>query len=193
MNYGDRDGSEIISGDEGNLVPVENLSVEANDESGLESTLEPIADPIPASELVDESAAVALEVAGAAVDEPKPEPNNPVEPAFGVTEQQIVVDQTQPSGWQRIRSFLLGGSADAASRLNKLTQAIEDAPEASVNYVLRAELYMDLREYALAQADFQRAYELSDTQFELADWGLLEQAMRDRALTGLDKVKRWLR
>ena len=79
------------------------------------------------------------------------------------------------------------------ARLNHLTQAIDDNPEAYVNYVLRAELYMQIREYALAHADFQRAYDLSDTQFELADWGFLEQAIRDRALAGLEKVQRRLR
>ena len=66
-------------------------------------------------------------------------------------------------------------------------------PESPVNYVLRAEVYTDLREYALAQADFQRAIELAQVQFELADWGFLDQAMRDRAVTGLEKVQRRLR
>jgi hypothetical protein len=101
--------------------------------------------------------------------------------------------QPQLTGWQRVQSIFFGSSADTAARLNNLTQAVEDAPDSAVNYVLRAEVYMDLREYALAQADFQRAVDLAQVQFELADWGFLDQAMRDRAVTGLEKVQRRLR
>jgi len=123
------------------------------------------------------------------VSEPLPSTPDVVENA--VSEKETL-KPAQSSGWQRVRSFFIGGSADDIGRLNNLTQAIEDAPESAVNYVLRAELYMNMREYALAQLDFQRAYELAETQFELADWGLLDQVMRDRALTGLEKVQRRL-
>lgn len=118
----------------------------------------------------------------------------PDEAQEAVVEQKTLqLPKQQVSGWQRIRRFFLGSFAEDIARINNLTQAIEDAPESSVNYVLRAELYMKIREYVLAQLDFQRAYELAETQFELADWGLLDQVMRDRALTGLEKVQRRLR
>ena len=84
------------------------------------------------------------------------------------------------------------GPADMSARLESLTQAVAEAPESAANYVLRGELYMELREYALAQSDFQSAYEIAEAHFEIADWGFLEQAMRDRAVAGLDKVQRRL-
>lgn len=118
----------------------------------------------------------------------------PYEAQEAVVEQKTLqLPKQQVSGWQQILRFFLGSFAEDIARINNLTQAIEDAPESSVNYVLRAELYMKIREYALAQLDFQRAYELSETNFELADWGLVEQVMRDRALTGLEKVQRRLK
>ncbi len=112
-----------------------------------------------------------------------------------IEEVQEIVQTPAPrrSVWQRLRSRLVGGSSDAASRLEHLTRAIENSPETAANYVLRGEIYMDMREYALAHADFQRGYSVAEAQFEVADWGLLEQAMRDRALAGLDKAQRRLR
>jgi len=181
LNYGDIEDDEIVSGDEENFVPAEDVATEV-DES---TEIEPVVDPDPLAEVV--AAPDRVDIA----DMPQSEPINavPIEQTqFGIEEKP----KPQTSAWQRILN-LFGGSSDVTARLNKLTHAIEDAPEASVNYVLRAELYMHLREYALAQTDFQRGYELADLQFDMADWGLLEQAMRDRALTGLDKVKRRLR
>lgn len=114
-----------------------------------------------------------------------------VEPVFNVQEPVEVV--TPPSFWQRLQRLFVGSPTDVAARLEQLTRAINDSPDAAVNYVLRGEVYMDMGEYALAHADFQRGYEIAEAHFEIADWGLLDQALRDRALAGLNKAQRRLR
>jgi hypothetical protein len=92
--------------------------------------------------------------------------------------------------WKRLRRWFLPNRDDVLLRLDELTDAIAMSPEAVSNYVLRGELYLELREGELAEADFQRGYELAEAQFEAADWGLMEQVMRDRALAGLQRVGR---
>lgn len=92
--------------------------------------------------------------------------------------------------WEQVWRWFFPSRDDHMARLNELTDAIALSPEAASNYVLRGELYLDMREYALAEADFQRGYELAEAQFEVADWGVMEQVMRDRALVGLQKVGR---
>ena len=193
MNQGDTDDTEIVSGDEGDLTPIHDIAepeIEAADNSAEAYT--------PSAQIEQPPTDIAPD--HEVLDEPQQSDwQSPVveEPTFRVEETSEFLEPEQaksrPSGWQQIRSFFFGGSADVTARLNNLTQSIEDAPESAVNYILRADLYMGLREYALAQADFQRAVELADTQFELADWGVLDQVMRDRALAGLDKVQRRLR
>jgi tetratricopeptide (TPR) repeat protein len=202
LNHGDTDDTEIVSGDEGDLPPVEDIAIEANTDPQVEQAVEPTAVGNPLSEVIDQPVTLVNENVSA-------EPQQQVETNFDwqspAAEQPLVLVETisevtepekvksQPNGWQQVRNFFFAGVAGEAARLSNLTQSIEDAPESAVNYILRAELYMGLREYALAQADFQRAVELADTQFELADWGLLDQVMRDRALAGLDKAQRRLR
>ncbi len=183
----DTENTEIVEGDEGNLSPVTNFDAEDTDLV--------VVQPDVAPEVVNQEIGETQDVVLGSSDEQVPvvggDVPNVVEEV--VAEQKTLQLPQQVSGWQRVQRFFLGSFAEDITRLNNLTQAIEDAPESSVNYVLRAELYMKMREYALAQLDFQRAYELAETHFELADWGLLEQVMRDRALTGLDKVQRRLR
>lgn len=196
--------AEIVDGGEGNLAPVHDMDVEASlNEAAAVETAEQHSDVTstfesseiipgddnqspPIEDVVNSDAVIETPVDQAAVIDL---PNEEDVPKEQVTLQ---LPKQQVSGWQRFRQLLGGGSADIANRMQHLTQAIEDAPDSPVNYVLRAELYMKVREYALAQADFQRAYELADVQFELADWGLVDQVMRDRALAGLEKVKRRL-
>src|SRR5262249_26847283 len=101
-------------------------------------------------------------------------------------------------GWRRLMKTLLGGlgwagKADFTERIRYLNQAIDAAPETSSNYVLPGEVYFEAGEYALAQADFQRAYDLAVGQFERSNWGLMAQAMRDRALAGLEKSEKKLK
>jgi len=202
LNHGDTDDTEIVSGDEGDLTPIHDIAIGADDNSGIEEGVEPTAVISPPSEMVDQPATVADE---GDISEPQSQTETNVDWQSPLVEEPLVVLETvsevsepekvksRPNGWQQVRNFFFGGSANVSARLNNLTQTIEEVPESAVNYVLRAEAYMDLREYALAQANFQRAIELAETQFELADWGLLDQVMRDRALIGLEKVRRRLR
>jgi hypothetical protein len=196
LNHGDTDDTEIVSGDEGDLTPIHDIA-----DPEIEEVANSVEAYMPPSEVEDQPSTEIVE--NEPTDEPPLIETHP-EWRSSVAEEQVILVETssevpepekvksQPTGWQQIRNFFFGGSADVTARLNNLTQSIEDAPESAVNYVLRAELYMGLREYALAQADFQRASELAEVQFELADWGLLDQVMRDRALAGLDKVQRRL-
>jgi tetratricopeptide (TPR) repeat protein len=201
--------AEIVDWGEGNLAPVHDMDVEAslNEAAAVETaeqhgdattTFEsseiipgdenqstPIQDIVNSDSLVDEVIETPVDQADV-IDLPDEEDVPKEQATLQLPKQKV-------SGWQRLWQFIGGGSADIANRMHHLTQAIEDAPESPVNYVLRAELYLKMREYALAQADFQRAYELADVQFQLADWGLVDQVMRDRALAGLEKVKRRLR
>lgn len=200
MNHSDTDDTEIISGDEGDPTPIHDIAVDANANPELEPVVEPVIEyqPPPETEVVDQPEILTND-SEIAEQPPQPETNFDWQ-SQTPNEESLVPESFTPekvkpqlTGWQQIRSFFFGGSAAEAVRLNNLTQSIEDAPESAVNYVLRAELYMGLREYALAQSDFQRAIEVAEIQFELADWGLLDQVTRDRALTGLDKVQRRLR
>ena len=96
------------------------------------------------------------------------------------------------SVWIKIRRIIFGDADQAAERIRHLDAAIENAADTPANYVLRGELYLNLREYALARRDFQRAHELSEAQFQQSDWGLMAQAMEDRALIGLQTVEKKL-
>ncbi|MEO8612939.1 MAG: hypothetical protein ABI690_33915 [Chloroflexota bacterium] len=86
----------------------------------------------------------------------------------------------------------MGDSEAVAERIRQLDSAIEKAVDTPTNYVLRGELYLSAREYALAKRDFQRAQELAAAQFESSDWGLMAQAMEDRAWMGLQKAEQKL-
>jgi tetratricopeptide (TPR) repeat protein len=94
--------------------------------------------------------------------------------------------------WERIRRTILGNAGNLAERIRHLDTAIEHAADTPANYVLRGELYLSAKEYALAKRDFQRAHELAETQFQSSDWGLMAQAMEDRALIGLQKAEKKL-
>jgi hypothetical protein len=99
--------------------------------------------------------------------------------------------------WARLRRMVLGGAnrlddVTFMERIRQLDYAIENAPDTPTNYVLRGELYLSAGEYALAQADFQRGYDLAVRDFERSDWGLIAQAMQDRAQAGLQKASQKL-
>ena len=75
--------------------------------------------------------------------------------------------------------------AAAPSRIDVLTEAIEQAPSAPVNYVLRGELLLDGQDYDLAAADFEKVLKLADSLAESANWGYIYRALIDRAQQGL--------
>lgn len=92
------------------------------------------------------------------------------------------------TGW--LNRLLKPNTHEARSeRLAELNRAIITYPDAAVNYVLRGEVYAEMREYGLAQADFEQGLMLAEAQFEISDWGFMAQTVRDRALVGLDKVR----
>lgn len=75
-------------------------------------------------------------------------------------------------------------AAKLAERLRLLDQAIYKHPEAPTNYVLRGELYLKIGDYDAAYTDFVQALDQAAQQVESAEWGLVAQAMQDRALVG---------
>lgn len=85
-------------------------------------------------------------------------------------------------------SVTLGGSA--SQRLAALTDAIAANPDSAGNYVLRGELFLQHGERELAYADFVKALTLAAAQLETDDWGLVEQAVQDRAEAGLRRIVR---
>lgn len=80
-----------------------------------------------------------------------------------------------------------------AARVTALNRAIDADPDAPVNYVLRGELRLKLREREAAAADFQKALALADSAFAASDWGLVAQTLCDRALAGLRRAGYHLR
>lgn len=89
--------------------------------------------------------------------------------------------------WKKLLRQMLGtpDSETLQQRVNELNRAIADDPEAAINYVLRGEAYLQTREYALAYADFQQGLEMATAQVEQNDWGIVAQAVQDRAAQGL--------
>ncbi|MCA9892342.1 MAG: hypothetical protein KC615_05130 [Anaerolineae bacterium] len=79
----------------------------------------------------------------------------------------------------------IGISAPIEEKLQALNQSIQLEPEAPTAYVLRGEIFVKKKQYHLAKADFERAIVLTDEMIHSARWGVVAQAMRDRALEGL--------
>ena len=79
----------------------------------------------------------------------------------------------------------IGISAPIEEKLQALNQSIQLEPEAPTAYVLRGEIFVKKKQYHLAKADFERAIALTDEMIHSARWGVVAQAMRDRALEGL--------
>lgn len=75
-------------------------------------------------------------------------------------------------------------------RYRELSDKIELMPDSFTYYVLRGELLVERGEDTRARADFEMAVKLADSYDSAKEWGLLEQAMCDRALQGIDWVTR---
>jgi hypothetical protein len=78
----------------------------------------------------------------------------------------------------------------ASRRLAALTDAIAANPDAAANYVMRGELFLEHGERELAYADFVKALTLAAAQLESEEWGLVAQAVQDRAEAGLRRIVR---
>ena len=78
--------------------------------------------------------------------------------------------------------------ADQQERMRDLTRAIEQFPETAVNYLLRGELHLEMKQYDLAQEDLEMALELAEANFDEERWGLNAQSTMDRAKRGLQRL-----
>jgi tetratricopeptide (TPR) repeat protein len=98
---------------------------------------------------------------------------------------------SSPSWWQRlVGRFRRPGAVNQQYRLRELDEAIALHPDTVVNYVLRGEFYLKQGETDLAASDFRRALKLAAEQVETNNWGIIAQAMYDRAEVGLRQAER---
>ncbi len=82
----------------------------------------------------------------------------------------------------------LFGRGRSRRRLHDLSNAIDLHPDSPTNYVLRGELYLNVGEAALAEADFRQALSLAQADYGTSRWGVVAQAVQDRARAGLTKA-----
>ncbi len=76
-------------------------------------------------------------------------------------------------------------------RWRNLNWTIVSCPDVAANYVLRGELLLNQGDVVGAISDFRRALELAAARVDQDDWGVVAQAMQDRALAGLrDALRR---
>lgn len=122
----------------------------------------------------------------------------PMQPDDADADQPIepVEEGAQPAPRRGLLAMIVGffykskseRERERSQRLRELNVSIEMSPDSPTNYVLRGELFLERRAYHLAKADFETALELADA-FEMDEgWGLVEQAMQDRALEHLKKL-----
>lgn len=93
------------------------------------------------------------------------------------------------SPWARLRDLIVGAPDGTGARLAALEESIAADPAEPANYVLRGELYLELGEAALAQADFERGEHLAALLMERSAWGIIAQALVDRARIGLGRAR----
>lgn len=85
--------------------------------------------------------------------------------------------------WRQLRG------KDTEARLAALNHAIAIHPDSPENYVLRGELYLNMHLYELALLDFEFAEQWATNQYAEADWGVLAQALQDRAELGAQRAR----
>jgi len=112
-----------------------------------------------------------------------------------MAESEEKVKATALTFWQKLRRFFLPSFQERREqerqRLLDLTVAIERYPEAAVNYLLRGEMHLELRQWVLAEEDLSEALRLAENQYEQDRWGLSAQAIADRARRGLEEILRY--
>jgi hypothetical protein len=87
---------------------------------------------------------------------------------------------------------LLGSRSAKEAQYRELSYAIERRPSAPSNFVLRGEVALKLRDYEGAAQDFRHALALAQAEMVSNRWGVIAQAMQDRALDGLRIAERKL-
>lgn len=100
--------------------------------------------------------------------------------------------EPRPSLWETLRRWFIGVRHQRQLRIDRLTESIEQYPDAAANYLLRGEIWLEQRHYELARADFEQALALAEAQFADAAWGIAAQAIMDRAREGLRQVEQRL-
>jgi tetratricopeptide (TPR) repeat protein len=113
---------------------------------------------------------------------------HPIQEVTGDTDLYIEEKPKRQSPFGALKALLFGQPVSDDTRLRELSIAIIEYPRSTSNYVLRGELYLHYREYARAEADFRRALLLAAEAVETENWGILAQAMQDRALAGWQKA-----
>lgn len=103
--------------------------------------------------------------------------------------QSEVVGQPGDSLWSRIRGVLGWGVDRRQRRLEDLFAAVAANPDSFTNYVMRGEVYLQIGEYELAASDFEIACKLAANHLAVDNWGVIAQAMQDRALVGLEQAR----
>jgi tetratricopeptide (TPR) repeat protein len=119
-----------------------------------------------------------------------------VRPWLDPDAEAVVEPQPETSPWWRRwwRRWkwrilaLLGSPERREARLRELDDAITLSPASAANYTLRGELHMQMGQPEPARHDFQRA--LAEAQVESTNWGIVEQALVDRAQRGLAQAER---
>lgn len=100
---------------------------------------------------------------------------------------------SEPSVWHRLTPWLNVSAADQqsrqAERIQSLTRAISRDPASAALYLCRGESYMEAGDQASAAADFRQALALAEVQFKTETWGVVAQALRDRAFRGLQQAQ----
>ncbi len=96
--------------------------------------------------------------------------------------------EPQSPWWHR---FLPGRQqAMLQARITALDDAITLYPSSSANYVLRGEAYLKAGQAERAIIDFEIAQRLAQADIMNNRWGLVAQAMQDRARRGLQQARR---
>lgn len=112
-------------------------------------------------------------------DEALPSVNADAPDLFMVTE----------SAPRKSRFWRFWRGAGQQDRLADLNMSIMLYPDSAANYMLRGEWYEQYKQYDLASADFATALRLAGEQVMTDRWGLVNQAVQDRAIRGLWRLE----
>lgn len=111
-----------------------------------------------------------------------------------VTVAEASLSAPPKSVWQRLREAIFPNASlspeQAQARLAELDEAVSLHPDDALPFVLRGELFLNLRAYPLAARDFETALELAQQDVNTGDWGIVGQVLQDRALRGLQRTRR---
>jgi tetratricopeptide (TPR) repeat protein len=99
----------------------------------------------------------------------------------------------EPSLWDRMTARLFPTAQEQQGRLAERIAALDRAlmrdPGSAASYVNRGEAYLEAGDPVAAVKDFRQALALAEAQFKTETWGVVAQAVRDRALRGLQQAE----